>query len=40
MATLPGIEFYKSVGFSETGNFDLQLTEAVKLKLVPMRKEL
>jgi len=40
MATLPGIEFYKSVGFKETGNFDLQLTEQVKLELVPMRKEL
>ena len=40
MATLPGIEFYKSVGFVETGDFDLQLTEAVKLELVPMRKEL
>jgi GNAT superfamily N-acetyltransferase len=40
MATLPGIEFYKSCGFTETGNFDLQLTEAVKLELVPMRKEL
>ncbi len=40
MATLPGIEFYKSCGFIETGNFDLQLTEAVKLELVPMRKDL
>ncbi len=40
MATLPGIEFYKSCGFTETGNFDLQLTEAVKLELVPMRKDL
>jgi GNAT superfamily N-acetyltransferase len=40
MATLPGIEFYKSVGFIETGNFDLDLTEQVKLELVPMRKEL
>ena len=40
MATLPGIEFYKSCGFTETGNFDLQLTEEVKLELVPMRKEL
>jgi GNAT superfamily N-acetyltransferase len=40
MATLPGIEFYKSVGFRETGNFDLELTERVKLELVPMRKEL
>jgi len=40
MATLPGIEFYKSCGFAETGNFDLNLTDAVKLQLVPMRKEL
>ena len=40
MATLPGIEFYKSVGFVETGNFALDLTDAVKLELVPMRKEL
>ena len=40
MATLPGIEFYKSCGFSETGNFDLDLTGDVKLELVPMRKEL
>lgn len=40
MATLPGIEFYKSCGFVETGNFDLDLTDAVKLELVPMRKEL
>ena len=40
MATLPGIEFYKSVGFKETGNFDLDLTDRVKLELVPMRKEL
>jgi N-acetylglutamate synthase-like GNAT family acetyltransferase len=40
MATLPGIEFYKSCGFIETGNFDLDLTDAVKLELVPMRKEL
>jgi GNAT superfamily N-acetyltransferase len=40
MATLPGIEFYKSCGFFETGNFDLELTKGVKLELVPMRKEL
>ncbi len=40
MATLPGIEFYKSCGFVETGNFDLDLTDAVKLELVPMRKSL
>lgn len=40
MATLPGIEFYKSCGFVETGNFDLGLTDAINLELVPMRKEL
>src|SRR5215217_425378 len=40
MSTMPGIEFYKSCGFTETGNFELQLTEAVKLELVPMRKDL
>ena len=40
MATLPGIQFYKSCGFFATGNFDLELTKGVKLELVPMRKEL
>lgn len=40
MATLPGIEFYKSCGFSKQGTFDLELSEDVKLELVPMRKEL
>lgn len=40
MATLPGLDFYKSCGFVETGNFDLDLTDAVKLELVPMRKDL
>ena len=39
-ATLPGVEFYKSCGFSERGMFDLDLVEGVKLELVPMRKEL
>ena len=39
MATLPGIEFYKSCGFSERGAFDLDLS-GVKLELIPMRKEL
>src|SRR6185312_16326145 len=34
MATLPGVEFYKSRGFLETGNFDLDLTDKVKLELV------
>ena len=40
MATLPGIEFYKTCGFSERGAFALDLPEGVKLELVPMRKEL
>ena len=40
MATLPGVEFYKTSGFSELGTFDLDLSEEVKLELVPMRKEL
>ena len=39
-ATLPGVDFYKSCGFSERGTFDLDLVEGVKLELVPMRKEL
>ena len=40
MSTLPGIEFYKSCGFTVIGDFELSLTEDVKLELVPMRKEL
>jgi GNAT superfamily N-acetyltransferase len=40
MATLPGIAFYESCGFSEQGKFDLDLVEGVKLELVPMRKDL
>jgi N-acetylglutamate synthase-like GNAT family acetyltransferase len=40
MATMPGIEFYKFCGFVEIGNFELDLTDAVKLELVPMRKEI
>lgn len=40
MATLPGIEFYKSCGFLPTGTFDLELADSVKLELVPMRKTL
>jgi len=39
MATLPGIEFYKSCGFAPAGTFDLELVEGVKLELMPMRKE-
>jgi N-acetylglutamate synthase-like GNAT family acetyltransferase len=40
MATLPGVEFYKSCGFSERRTFDLELTHGVKLELVPMQKQL
>jgi len=40
LATLPGIEFYKSCGFVETGNLDLDLEDNLKLEFVPMRKEL
>ena len=40
MATLPGIEFYKSAGFVPTGNLDLELKDGVKLELVPMRKNI
>jgi len=39
MATLPGVEFYKSCGFAERGAFELDLADGVKLELVPMRKE-
>lgn len=39
MATLPGIEFYKSCGFTERGTFALDL-EGVKLELVPMHKDI
>jgi GNAT superfamily N-acetyltransferase len=40
MATLPGIEFYKSCGFSEQGTLDLHLRNDINLELVPMRKDL
>ena len=40
MSTLPGVEFYKSCGFSERGTFHLELTDGVKLELVPMQKAL
>ena len=39
MSTLPGIEFYKSCGYTERGTFALDLA-GVKLELVPMHKEL
>jgi GNAT superfamily N-acetyltransferase len=40
MATLPGIAFYQSCGFSQVGSYELELAAGVKLELVPMRKEL
>lgn len=40
MATLPGIEFYKSCGFAPAGTFALELVDGVKLELMPMRKDL
>lgn len=40
MATLPGVEFYKSCGFLAQGDFELKLNDEVKLELVPMRKAL
>jgi GNAT superfamily N-acetyltransferase len=40
MATLPGIEFYRSCGFSATSDFELELRDGVKLEFLLMRKEL
>lgn len=40
LSTLPGVEFYKSCGFSERGTFALDLEQGVKLEFVPMRKDL
>lgn len=40
LSTLPGVDFYKSCGFSERGTFDLELTNGVKLEFVPMQKQL
>ena len=40
MATLPGIEFYKSCGFVATGTFDVKVRDEIKLECVPMRKQL
>lgn len=40
MATLPGVAFYKSTGFRESGNFVLELIAGVNLELAPMRKKL
>jgi GNAT superfamily N-acetyltransferase len=40
MATLPGVAFYESCGFSKMGSYDVELSAGVRLELVPMRKEL
>jgi len=40
MATLPGIAFYQSCGFTKVGSYDLDLAAGIRLELVPMRKEL
>ena len=40
LSTLPGIKFYKACGYTEQGNYDLELTPDVKIEFVPMRKEL
>jgi GNAT superfamily N-acetyltransferase len=40
LSTLPGIKFYKSCGYTEQGNYDLQVADEVKIEFVPMRKEL
>jgi GNAT superfamily N-acetyltransferase len=40
MATLPGIEFYEANGYSHLGDFDLELTDGVRIQFVPMSKQL
>ena len=39
LSTLPGIRFYESCGYSQNGNFDLELNDGVKIPFVPMRKQ-
>lgn len=39
-ATLPGVKFYEACGYTDNGNFDLELADGVKLELVSMRKHL
>jgi GNAT superfamily N-acetyltransferase len=38
MATLPGVPFYKSCGYSEMGAIDLELGQNVRLELIRMSK--
>jgi len=40
MATLPGVPLYKTCGYRGTETFDLELSDGLKLELLPMRKEL
>lgn len=40
MATLPGVPFYKSCGYSEMGAIDLDLGQDIKLGLIRMSKEI
>ena len=40
MATLPGVKFYEACGYLRQGGFELELKDAVRLELMPMRKNL
>lgn len=40
MATLPGVPFYKSCGYSEMGAIDLDLGQNIRLGLIRMSKEI
>lgn len=40
LSTLPGIKFYEANGYLPIGNFDLELTNGVKIPFVPMHKQL
>ena len=40
MATLPGVPFYKSCGYSEMGAIDLELDQNIRLGLIRMNKEI
>lgn len=40
MATLPGVKLYQASGYKGTERVEYEMRDGVKLKLVPMRKEL
>jgi GNAT superfamily N-acetyltransferase len=40
MATLPGLKFYRSMGFHEAGRVTYELSGGAEIDFVPMRKEL